>query len=47
MSTKQGGLMTFSEEEDKLYVDGIDPLYLAENDQKPVLSPHFSKYDED
>jgi hypothetical protein len=47
MSTKQAGLMTFSEEEDKLYADGFDPLYMAENDKKPVLSPHFSKSDED
>ena len=47
MSTKQAELMTFSEEEDKLFVDGFDPLYIAENDKKPVLSPHFSKSNAD
>jgi len=47
MSSKKVGMMTFSEEEDKLYVDGFDPLYMAENDKKPVLSPHFSQSDED
>ena len=47
MSSKKAGLMTFSEEEDKLYADGFDPLYMAENDKKPVPSPHSSQSDED
>ena len=47
MSSKKVGMMTFSEEEDKLYADGFDPLYMAENDKKPVLSPHSSQSDED
>ena len=35
--------MTFSEEEEKLYDQRFDSLYVAGNDKEPVHSPHFSQ----